>query len=222
MRVLSSSSLLLTASSCSLSVLSQFRRSAAGPHSCSNTTTPKEESTKSTPNIMKASVRVMHLVGLLAASTSNAFTPALFVSSRVGAPRTTATASSSTSTRVWASTQEDKATTTTSKPKVQELGLLTFDLDDTLYPIDAVVKAANGKKRPFTPHHDLPFFLTRAATVLKHPQMPLWKPWRNMDFRDFLPLISSRQESKYEPKSPKKIPKRPRHCKFFIIYWSAQ
>ena len=49
-----------------------------------------------------------------------------------------------TSTRVLASTQEEGATATTSKPKVQELGLLTFDLDDTLYPIEPVVKAANG------------------------------------------------------------------------------
>lgn len=46
-------------------------------------------------------------------------------------------------TRVLASTQEADATVTTNKPKVQELGLLTFDLDDTLYPIEPVIKAAN-------------------------------------------------------------------------------
>ena len=49
-----------------------------------------------------------------------------------------------TTTRVLASTQEEGATVTSTKPKVQELGLLTFDLDDTLYPIEPVVKAANG------------------------------------------------------------------------------
>ena len=80
---------------------------------------------------MKTSIRVLHLVGLLAA-TSNAF----FVPAH----------DSRTATRVWASTQADGATATASKPKVQELGLLTFDLDDTLYPIEPVIKAANGKK----------------------------------------------------------------------------
>jgi hypothetical protein len=52
------------------------------------------------------------------------------------------------STRLHASTQEDEATaTSTSKPKkVKELGLLTFDLDDTLYPIAPVIEAANGRE----------------------------------------------------------------------------
>ena len=48
-------------------------------------------------------------------------------------------------TRLAASTQEDAATTTPTRPKVQELGLLTFDLDDTLYPIAPVLDAANGE-----------------------------------------------------------------------------
>lgn len=88
--------------------------------------------------IMKESVRVLtvSLLSLLAVSsvvTTNAFTPAL--RPRVASP---------TGMRLLASTQEDGATATASKPKTQELGLLTFDLDDTLYPIEPVVKAANG------------------------------------------------------------------------------
>ena len=51
----------------------------------------------------------------------------------------------SVSTQLAASTQEDAATTTPTRPKVQELGLLTFDLDDTLYPIAPVLDAANGE-----------------------------------------------------------------------------
>ena len=48
--------------------------------------------------------------------------------------------------RWFASTQEEGATTAvkTPKSKTQQLGLLTFDLDDTLYPIELVVRAANG------------------------------------------------------------------------------
>ena len=38
---------------------------------------------------------------------------------------------------------ETSATATASKPKVKQLGLLTFDLDDTLYPIAPVVDDAN-------------------------------------------------------------------------------
>ncbi len=84
---------------------------------------------------MKASVRVLRVFCLVAVGTvSDAFVPRAYpqVSSR-------------TATRVGASTQEADATATATKPKVQELGLLTFDLDDTLYPIEPVVKAANGK-----------------------------------------------------------------------------
>jgi hypothetical protein len=48
--------------------------------------------------------------------------------------------------RWFASTQEEGATTAVKAPKskTQQLGLLTFDLDDTLYPIELVVRAANG------------------------------------------------------------------------------
>ena len=35
------------------------------------------------------------------------------------------------------------------KRECQKLGLLTFDLDDTLYPIAPVVDEANGKKKSF-------------------------------------------------------------------------
>lgn len=88
---------------------------------------------------MKASVRVLSLIGLLVDATFiNAFTPAHHhrVLSRTSTP-----------TSLLSSTQEDGATATATKPKTQELGLLTFDLDDTLYPIEPVVKAANGKTR---------------------------------------------------------------------------
>ena len=38
------------------------------------------------------------------------------------------------------------ATTAAGTPKTEQLGLLTFDLDDTLYPIDPIVQDANGKE----------------------------------------------------------------------------
>ena len=40
---------------------------------------------------------------------------------------------------------EDSSSGTTKAKERQTLGLLTFDLDDTLYPIDKVVAEANGK-----------------------------------------------------------------------------
>lgn len=46
--------------------------------------------------------------------------------------------------RLHADVQEESKTASKSTPKVQELGLLTFDLDDTLYPIGPCVEAANG------------------------------------------------------------------------------
>jgi len=49
-------------------------------------------------------------------------------------------------TRLYAEekTSEKTATATASPPKVKELGLLTFDLDDTLFPIAPVVEDANS------------------------------------------------------------------------------
>ena len=38
------------------------------------------------------------------------------------------------------------------KKESQTLGLITFDLDDTLYPIDKVVAEANGKKKKTAEH----------------------------------------------------------------------
>ncbi|CAJ1945164.1 unnamed protein product [Cylindrotheca closterium] len=55
--------------------------------------------------------------------------------------------SSSTATKtsvLYADTQEATKEATVSRPKVQQLGLLTFDLDDTLYPIAPCVEAANN------------------------------------------------------------------------------
>jgi hypothetical protein len=74
----------------------------------------------------------MKINGLLYffALTTDAFSPHL--SSRV-------------STRLQSDTQKESAPAKTSKPKVKkELGLLTFDLDDTLFPIEPSLKAANG------------------------------------------------------------------------------
>lgn len=48
------------------------------------------------------------------------------------------------STQLHADTQQQSKTKTASNPKVKELGLLTFDLDDTLYPIGPCVEAANN------------------------------------------------------------------------------
>jgi hypothetical protein len=44
-----------------------------------------------------------------------------------------------------AEAQTESAPAAASVPEVKEIGLLTFDLDDTLYPIDQVIKAANGE-----------------------------------------------------------------------------
>lgn len=44
--------------------------------------------------------------------------------------------------RASTSSSETKASSTTA-PKTKTLGLLTFDLDDTLYPIDTVIQEAN-------------------------------------------------------------------------------
>jgi hypothetical protein len=42
-------------------------------------------------------------------------------------------------------TESDGSSVATMSKKVQEIGLLTFDLDDTLYPIAPVVDDANGE-----------------------------------------------------------------------------
>ena len=51
--------------------------------------------------------------------------------------------STSTST-LHSSTETSDASASTAKSGVQSIGLLTFDLDDTLYPIDQIVNDANG------------------------------------------------------------------------------
>mmetsp|Transcript_85275 Transcript_85275/g.246523 ORF Transcript_85275/g.246523 Transcript_85275/m.246523 type:complete len:408 (+) Transcript_85275:136-1359(+) len=83
---------------------------------------------------MRVTIRVFQVLGLVAVAES--FAPSLTTSRRVSNVRVTPT-------RILATPQEDGATATTSKPQVQQLGLLTFDLDDTLYPIEPVVQAAN-------------------------------------------------------------------------------
>jgi hypothetical protein len=47
--------------------------------------------------------------------------------------------------QLYSETAETSETATTEKPIVKQLGLLTFDLDDTLYPILTVVEEANGE-----------------------------------------------------------------------------
>jgi len=64
------------------------------------------------------------------------------ISSEAFSPAQVHTTSRS-STQLYADTQEAPVTATVARPKVQQLGLLTFDLDDTLYPIAQCVKAAN-------------------------------------------------------------------------------
>ena len=69
----------------------------------------------------------------LVAFTTDAFTPHRL--SRVVSP---------TTTRLYTDTKQEEATEAPSKPQVKELGLLTFDLDDTLFPIGPIVDDANG------------------------------------------------------------------------------
>ena len=63
---------------------------------------------------------------------SDAFSPHQLSSSRV-------------SLRLHSDTQEESKTVTTAAPETKQIGLLTFDLDDTLYPIEPCVAAANSK-----------------------------------------------------------------------------
>jgi hypothetical protein len=51
----------------------------------------------------------------------------------------------STQQVLYSETEKASETATADKPIVKQLGLLTFDLDDTLYPILPVVEEANGK-----------------------------------------------------------------------------
>ena len=45
---------------------------------------------------------------------------------------------------LFADTQAAPVEAKVAKKKVKELGLLTFDLDDTLYPIAPIIEAANS------------------------------------------------------------------------------
>jgi hypothetical protein len=47
--------------------------------------------------------------------------------------------------QLYSDTAKTSETATAEKPIVKQLGLLTFDLDDTLYPILPVVEEANGE-----------------------------------------------------------------------------
>jgi hypothetical protein len=83
---------------------------------------------------MKVSVTILQLLVVLG-SSANAFLPSNTNKRQV--------VSTSTST-LYAETAASDTSTASSKPNVKTLGLLTFDLDDTLYPIAQCVKSANG------------------------------------------------------------------------------
>ena len=83
---------------------------------------------------MKVSVTILQLLVVLGSST-NAFLPSNTNNRQI--------VSTSTST-LYAETAVSDASTASSKPNVKTLGLLTFDLDDTLFPIAQCVKSANG------------------------------------------------------------------------------
>ncbi|VEU39253.1 unnamed protein product [Pseudo-nitzschia multistriata] len=85
---------------------------------------------------MKLSVTLFQLITAFSGVT-NAFVP------RSSNHRQTHAVTISTST-LYAETAVSDASSASSKPTVQNIGLLTFDLDDTLYPIDQVVNDANA------------------------------------------------------------------------------
>jgi len=83
---------------------------------------------------MKVSVIILHLLSLLGANT-NAFLPCN--------ENHRQTVSTSTST-LYADTAVSDVSMESSKSDAKSLGLLTFDLDDTLYPIAQIVEDANA------------------------------------------------------------------------------
>jgi hypothetical protein len=82
---------------------------------------------------MRVSVTILKL--LLLGGTANAFLHCSKNHRQI--------ASTSTST-LYADTAVSDVSTEPSKSNVKSLGLLTFDLDDTLYPISQIVDDANG------------------------------------------------------------------------------
>eukprot|EP00526_Cylindrotheca_closterium_P010104 CAMPEP_0113621902 /NCGR_PEP_ID=MMETSP0017_2-20120614/11208_1 /TAXON_ID=2856 /ORGANISM="Cylindrotheca closterium" /LENGTH=402 /DNA_ID=CAMNT_0000531689 /DNA_START=207 /DNA_END=1415 /DNA_ORIENTATION=- /assembly_acc=CAM_ASM_000147 len=75
--------------------------------------------------------------------TSIALVTLFSISVQAFAPQTTSYTTPRGSV-LYADTQEAPTEAKVSRPKVQQLGLLTFDLDDTLYPIGPCVEAANN------------------------------------------------------------------------------
>ena len=78
--------------------------------------------------------------------TTNAFIP-LTRQMMIGSALTTSSSSCITSTLYSEKNAEAKVfdiSVPSSKSKTNEIGLLTFDLDDTLFPIATVVEDANG------------------------------------------------------------------------------
>mmetsp|Transcript_17906 Transcript_17906/g.44262 ORF Transcript_17906/g.44262 Transcript_17906/m.44262 type:complete len:81 (+) Transcript_17906:247-489(+) len=76
--------------------------------------------------------------------TSIALVTLFSISVQAFAPQTTSSTTTTRGSVLYADTQEAPTEAKVSRPKVQQLGLLTFDLDDTLYPIGPCVEAANS------------------------------------------------------------------------------
>lgn len=90
---------------------------------------------------------------------------------------------------------------TASSTQTKEIGLLTFDLDDTLYPIDPVVRDANGewsdnsntksrlegiwiyesRNRKKKGHCNCAIVLTSLSSPFFFRQTPLSRPWSATD-----------------------------------------
>lgn len=97
---------------------------------------------------MKVSVTVLKLLAL--ASVTDAFLPSNQNHRQI--------VSTSTS-QLFSDTSVSEASTESSKSGVKSLGLLTFDLDDTLYPIAQIVQDANGMLMSAT-HDEAPNYIS--------------------------------------------------------------
>ncbi len=109
---------------------------------------------------MKVSVTTLNLLAVLATG-ANAFLPS--------SPNHRQIISTTTSQLLAdkAETSVSEAAAEPAKSGVKSLGLLTFDLDDTLYPIAQIVEDANGM---FLSSNDLKFF-DHGITLCFNPEV---------------------------------------------------
>lgn len=89
---------------------------------------------------MKVSVSTLKLFAVLG-SGANAFLPSNQNHRQIV---------STTTSQLYSETSVSEASSETSKSSVKSLGLLTFDLDDTLYPIAQIVEDANSTFLPLS------------------------------------------------------------------------